>query len=344
MTAASPLEAPAKVLVMELAGLGDDIHLLPALWVLRQRLPAARLHVMISAHVAGLFKLTPWVDEVLEYPRVPRRPGLIGNLAWARRLRREAYDLVINTTGSDRSALLTGASGARARFGRRPPSGGRFWWRWMFTRVLEYPFWSEPMYRQKLAVFAQAGFGSEAPPRFEIKLDAELRRGAGLPPEHRRRYVHLSPCAGDPRKELPIAQLARLCQSLQELRPDLALVLSCSDLPRERARMDALLAALPAPPWKCFAGTLDIPQLASVIQDAVLHLCGDSGSLHLAVMTGTPAVAWMRQHANLKEWMPEGPRYRTLVAPDGPDQQQLAGIDNESLVVAARQLLQDTRA
>jgi ADP-heptose:LPS heptosyltransferase len=299
---------------------------------------------MVSAHVAELFKLTPWVDAVLGYPRVPRRPGLLGNLAWIRRLRRGRYDLVINTTGSDRSALLTGASGARARFGRRPPGGGRFWWKWMFTRVLEHPFWNAPMYRQKLAVFAQAGFASEAPPRFEIRLDAELRRRAGIPPERHRRYLHLSPCAGHSRKELPIDQLARLCQSLQELRPDLGLVLSCADLPRERARMDALLAALPAPPWKCFAGTLDIPQLAAVIQGAALHLCGDSGSLHLAVMTGTPAVAWLRQHANLKEWMPEGPRYRTFVAPDGPDDRQLAGIDNALLIDATRALLQDTRA
>ncbi len=335
---------PAKVLVMELAGLGDDVHLLPALWVLRQCLPAAQLHVMVSAHVADLFKLTPWVDQVLAYPRVPRRPGLPGNLAWARRLRRERYDLVINTTGSDRSALLTGASGARSRWGRRPPGGGRFWWKWMFTRVLEHPFWTEPMYRQKLAVFAQAGFASQSAPRFEIRLDSELRRRAGIAPEQHRHYLHLSPCAGHPRKELPIDQLARLCQSLQRSRPDLRLVLSCADLPRERARMDALLGALPAPPWKCFAGTLDIPQLAAVIQGAALHLCGDSGSLHLAVMTGTPAVAWLRQHVNLKEWMPEGPRYRTLVAADGPDEEQLAGIDDQSLIDAAQTLLAETRA
>jgi ADP-heptose:LPS heptosyltransferase len=328
-----------KILVMELAGLGDDVHLLPALWVLRRCEPDAELHVMASAHVADLFKLTPWVDRVWRYPRVPRRPGLVGNFGWMRSLRAERFDVVINTTGSDRSALLTGSSGARERIGRRPPSGGRFWWRWMFTRVLEHPFWQEPMYRQKLAVFAQAGFGSDAAPHFETRIDPQARRALGIAEEDEQRYVHVSPCAGHPRKEIPVAQIAQICATLRRARPDLKLALSCADLPRERSRLDALIAALPEPPWKVFPGTLEIPDLAAVIQGAKLHLCGDSGSLHLAFMTGTPAVAWFREHVNMKEWIPEGPRYRVLVGPDGADDGALRGIEDRDLQAAALELL-----
>ena len=51
-----PAQAPRKLLVMELAGLGDNIHLLPALWLVRQQWPHAELHVMVNAHVADLFK------------------------------------------------------------------------------------------------------------------------------------------------------------------------------------------------------------------------------------------------------------------------------------------------
>ena len=59
-----------KILVMELAGLGDNVHLLPALRVLREQERDAQLHVMVSAHVADLFQLTPWVDRIWKYPRV----------------------------------------------------------------------------------------------------------------------------------------------------------------------------------------------------------------------------------------------------------------------------------
>lgn len=319
----------SKVLVMELAGLGDDVHLLPALWVLRQKMRDAELHVMVSAHVADLFELTPWVDRIWKYPRVPRRPGFVANLGWIRALRRERFDLLINTTGSDRSALLAGFSGARERIGRRPPSGGRFWFDRMFTRVIDYPFWQEPMYRQKLAVFAQAGFASSEPPTFEVKLD----RGGD------RDYIHVSPCAGHQRKEIPIAQLAEICNALRKSHPELRLVVSCADLPREKARVDALVAALNESPSQVFAGTLPIPNLASVIAGAKLHLCGDSGSLHLAFMTATPAVAWLRQHVNLKEWMPEGPQYRMLIGPDDDNETELRGIDTAALIAAAQELL-----
>src|SRR5690349_23069026 len=50
----------------------------------------------------------------------------------------------------------------------------------------------------------------------------------------------------------------------------------------------------------------------------------------LAFMTATPAVAWLRQHVNLKEWMPEGPQYRMLIGPDDENETELRGIDRKS--------------
>ena len=59
-------------------------------------------------------------------------------------------------------------------------------------------------------------------------------------------------------------------------------------------------------------------------------------------MTGTPAVAWFREHVNMKEWIPEGPRWRVLVGPDGADETSLAGIDTAALTRAALELLGET--
>jgi ADP-heptose:LPS heptosyltransferase len=327
-----------KLLVMELAGLGDNVQLLPALWGLRQSLPKAELHVMVSAHAAELFRMTPWVDRVWAYPRLPRRPGLIGNLRWLRDLRRQHFDLVFNTTGSDRSALLAGLSGARLRYGRRPPSGGRFWWPWMFTRIVEHPFRTEAMIRQKLAVFAAAGFPADDV-RFQVSIDVEARRRHGIAARDDRHYLHLSPCAGEPMRELPIAQLAQICRELWATRPDLKLVVSCADLPRERERVDELLGQLGERPWKVFVGATSIPELTSILQGAALHLGGDSGSLNLAVMVGTPAVAWFRELIHVVEGMPTGPNYRVLRAPDTPQRDALHGIDTNAVVAAARELL-----
>ena len=120
--AEAPASAQRKLLVMELAGLGDNVHLLPALWLVRRQWPDAELHVMIYAHIASLFKLTPWVDRVWPYPNAPKA-DFGENLRWARALRRERFDCLINTTGSDRSSLLSWATRARLRIGRRPADG-----------------------------------------------------------------------------------------------------------------------------------------------------------------------------------------------------------------------------
>ena len=40
-----------RVMLLDLGFLGDSIHLLPALWVLRKAYPEAELHVMVFEHV-----------------------------------------------------------------------------------------------------------------------------------------------------------------------------------------------------------------------------------------------------------------------------------------------------
>jgi len=101
-----------------------------------------------------------------------------------------------------------------------------------------------------------------------------------------------------------------------------------------------LLPLLAEPPWKVFAGTLDLAGLAAVIQASACNLSGDSGPLHLAMMTATPAVAWFCPHKGVREWTPEGPQYRLLVAP-GPENRSapIAGIGTDALVAAVRSVL-----
>src|SRR5207244_4818997 len=120
--AEAPASAQRKLLVMELAGLGDNVHLLPALWLVRRQWPDAELHVMIYAHIASLFKLTPWVDRVWPYPNAPKA-DFGENLRWARALRRERFDCLFNTTGYDRASLMNWVICSSLHIGRRTVDG-----------------------------------------------------------------------------------------------------------------------------------------------------------------------------------------------------------------------------
>jgi ADP-heptose:LPS heptosyltransferase len=314
---------------MEVAGLGDNVHLLPALWLARRTYPDAQLHVLAASGAASLFKLTPWVDRVWSYPWNPR-PSMLEQLRWGMTLRAQRYDLVINFSGSDRTTLLAGMSGAPQRWGRRPHDGGMIGFGMFYTRVLEQPFYTRPMFMQKFDCLAAQGFSGCTAPEFHIELAAPAETG----------YIHVSPCTTAPRRELPLAQLAELLNTLSREFPERRLVLSCAPEPRERERLAALLPLLAVPPWQVHAGTLDIPGLASLIKGAALHLCGDTGALHLALMTGTPAVAWFRKHAHdaEREWIPPGPRYRVRVSNEGSEE-ALGGISTGALLDDARELL-----
>jgi ADP-heptose:LPS heptosyltransferase len=323
---------------MELAGLGDNVHLLPALWLVRQQYPQAELHVMASAHAADLFRLTPWVHRVWAYPRAPRAPGFVANLGWGRRLRAERFDLLVNTTGSDRSSLLSWLSRAPVRVARRPADGGPPGWRHLFTHVMEQPYYLEPMYLQKWKALQQVGFAAGPQPEFHITIDPEFRRAAAIAPADEGRYIHVSPCTTADRRELPLAQQAELLRGLQAAHPHLKLAVSCAPNARERGKLQGLLGLLGFEPWRVYAGTLDVPRLAAVIEKAALHLCGDTGSLHIALMTQTPTVAWFRAHRGQHEWIPLFPQYRVVVADGGADD-ALHGIDTGALLAAAQALL-----
>jgi ADP-heptose:LPS heptosyltransferase len=329
---------PAHVLVLDFGGLGDEVHLLPALWLVRQRWPRAQLHVLVNAHVASLFKLTPWVDRVWTYAK-PRERKLAALRGWMRVLRAQRYGVVIDLKSTDRSSWLAWSTRAPLRIGRQPADGGPFGWRWLFHQVLEQPYYAEPMYLQKWRCLRALGFGAEQDqPAFHVEIDPQLRRAAGIAAEDEGRYIHLSPCTTADARELASAQLVDLIAALRERFPALRLVLSCAGTAREQSKLAQILELLPEPPWKVFPGTLDVAALAAVIQTAAFNLSGDTGSLHLAMMTRVPAVAWFRAHRGQKEWIPEGARYRVLVA-EGGAADALHGIQTAQLLDAASRVL-----
>jgi heptosyltransferase-3 len=328
-----------RVLVLELAGLGDNVHLLPALWLLRRRWPDAELHVLTPAPVAALFRLTPWVDRIWSYPVAPK-PGWVRSLGWARKLRAARFGAVIDVKATDRSSLLAWASRAPLRIGRRPADGGPPGWRTLFTHVTATPYYTEPMYVQKWRCLRQLGFDDPpGEPEFHVAIDPRLRREAGIDADADGRYLHVSPCTTANARQLPSLQLAHLIERLCAAHRGLRVVFSCADDARERTKLAEVASLLSTPPWKTFAGTLAIDGLAAVIEGAALHLSGDTGALHLAMMTRTPALAWFRHHKGELEWIPQGPQYRVLIGPDSEPRDGVHGLADDALFAAAREIL-----
>jgi ADP-heptose:LPS heptosyltransferase len=327
--------AARKVMVLDLGFLGDTVHLLPALWLVRQAYPQAGLHVTVAAHITSLLDCVPWVDHVWGYMRYPRHATLRENLAMVARLRRGKFDVVINLNGSDRSSWLTFLSGAPARLGRLPDDGGPPFWKRMFTAYVSHPFTEEPVYLQRCRCLQKAGFPFPDA-EFHTRVDPAGLRAADIAETDA--YLHISPFTTADSKELPPGQLAGLIAALGEKFPDKKLALSCAPTPREREKLDELLALLPHRPWRVLAGNLNLVQLAAVIQHSRVHFCGDTGPFHLAVMTNTPTVAWFWPNPGIRQWLPASDRFRVIVGQNEAGTRFLSGIATADLVGAAEKM------
>jgi heptosyltransferase-3 len=330
--------AARKVMALDLGVLGDTVHLLPALWMLRQAYPRAELHVAIASHITSLMDCVPWVNRVWGYMRFPRHATWRENLDMVRRLRREKFDAVINLNGSDRSSWLTFLSGARERLGRRPGNGGPLFWRRMFTAHVSHPYGSEPVYLQRCRCLEKAGFPFTQP-EFHVEIDPAHLRAAEIAEAEAGTYFHVSPFTTADGKELSPPQLAELLIALQNHFPQKKLVVSCAPTEREQKKMRELLALLPQKPWRVLAGNLNLAQITAVIRHAALHFCGDTGTLHLAVMTQTPTVAWYWPNPGLREWVPAGDSCRVVIGAREPGAAYLGKIATADLISAAQSIL-----
>jgi ADP-heptose:LPS heptosyltransferase len=325
-------------MVLDLGFLGDTVHLLPALWLVRQAYPQAELHVTVAAHITSLMDCMPWVNRVWGYMRYPRHATLRENFQMVSRLRKEKFDVLINLNGSDRSSWLTFLSGARERLGRERVDGGPPFWKQMFTAHIAYPVGGEPVYLQRCRCLELAGF-PPLPPEFHVQINPDNLRAADISAADTGGYFHVSPFTTADFKELPPEQLATFITTLGEKFPEKKIVLSCAPVSRELEKMKNLLARLPIKPWRVFAGNLNLMQLAAVIQNSAVHFCGDTGPLHLAVMTNTPTVAWFWPNPGRREWLPVGEHYRIVVGTNESGMDYLCKIETGELIQATQALL-----
>src|ERR1039458_2141816 len=127
--------AARKIIVVDLGFLGDTVHLVPALWELKQNYPAAALHVLTTPVGAQVLQLATCVERAWALELDPAKRTLRMQWQILRELRRERFDIAFNFSGADRTVFMTALTGARWRL--RPPAGpghflepgvGAAWW------------------------------------------------------------------------------------------------------------------------------------------------------------------------------------------------------------------------
>ena len=114
---------PQRILIVKPSALGDIVHALPVLHLLKRRWPAAKISWVVATPFASLLRDHPLVSEVLPFDRRRlgeswRNPAAAGELMqFTKTLRERQFDLVIDLQGLFRSAWIARKTGAALRVG-----------------------------------------------------------------------------------------------------------------------------------------------------------------------------------------------------------------------------------
>jgi lipopolysaccharide heptosyltransferase II len=288
-----------RILVFAYHGLGNFIMYTPALALLRERYPRARIDLQVGNNTgceevlagSGLF------DNIYN---LPYRAGLRAWWSRAIEIRETHYDLTINEFHSHSwpIALLVAASHAPFRLGHiTSPGWPRRLSRYSFLFNLPVSMREDEHEVERyidLVVAAGARRAQPGEARTFIHLTEEDRQFARLflenGGERRRPVVGFQPGTSPNMrwKQWPIERYRQVIERLLSDRADAQVVLFGS--PSEVEMISEMARGL-GQRVSIAAGKTTVKQAAALIEQCDMLVCNDSGLMHAAVAVDTPVVA-----------------------------------------------------
>ncbi len=287
-----------SILVFAYQGLGNFIMYTPALRLLRQRYPDARIDLQVGNNTG--------CEEVLEgagvFDNIYNLPYRAGAREWikrARDIRAARYDLVINEFHSHswKLALLVALSRAPFRAGHVTSPG----WSHRFSRfsfIFNIPVHmreDEHEIRRYLDLTAAVGARRDESPETFIHLEEEDRAfAAKFLEEATARFsgaiIGVQPGTSPNMrwKQWPLDRFRSLVERLSREYADSVMILFGS---AGESEMIASLARGLGPNVLVAAGRTTVKQVAALIERCDMLVCNDSGLMHAAVAVSTPVVA-----------------------------------------------------
>ncbi len=287
-----PDAPPRRVLVLRLERIGDLLMTHEALAVLRHRLPAAEIDLVVGSWNGALARAMTVANRVdlLDAPWLARdRPGSTWTRlrSHARGWRRHGYDLAINLEPDIRSNLLLWWSGASRRVGFFTGGGGA-----LLTDAAAY----DPALHTHDNAVRLVGLAAPAPaaalpvsPRLQLPDAATERARRLLAPAAGAMCVGIHASGGRPVKQWHLRRFAEVATALG--REDGATIV-LTGAPADAGIVSEVEAGIPADVRVLNVcdqgGVLD---LAAVLEQLAVLVTGDTGPMHLAAAVGTPVVA-----------------------------------------------------
>ena len=280
----TPIEFPSpprRILIIKPSAIGDVVHALPILNLLRRQWPEAHISWLVTPACAGLLERHPQLDDVIRFERRElgrgwRSPRAAFELyRFMHDLGRRHFDLVIDLQGLFRSGWM--AASTRAPFRVGPANAREGGWLFYTHRVPTGP--PEQHAIERYLTLAQAVGCERGPVEFRFAVDdADRAAVAALTPP---RYAVLMPGANWVTKQWPVERFAALVTPLRERFGLESVVAGGPDTIKLAAKVDGAVQ---------LAGRTNLRQLVALFERASLVVANDSGPMHIAAALGRPLV------------------------------------------------------
>ena len=268
-----------RILVIRLGAIGDVILASPALLNLKLSFPDAAIYLLTRPKTAGIAKRFAGVDKIIEFPQ---KGGLIDLFKYGEQLDGYGFDYAVDLHGNIRSKYLMKHISApvKVQYNKRRWERVRSVSPGKMKEVKEGSPHTIDLYND--AVLKCGGKIYARRPILTLDKDIPVARLF----DNDSATIAIAPGASYPTKRWPAERFIAFMQAAYDkLDANILLILSHQErgiaeakhnipLNRLRIRIDA-----------------DLVELASIISEANLLVCNDSGLAHLGSAVGTPVMA-----------------------------------------------------
>jgi heptosyltransferase-1 len=328
MTAAEP-----NILLMRLKSMGDVVFTLPAVHLLRESLPHARITFLVSAENAPLLEGFRDVDQTITLNRARFRSGnplhiLTETLSLLRRLRRGRFSLVVDFQGYGETAWLARLSGAPQRWASVHSTPRH----WAYTRSFPCNYRLHPT-EWFLSLLHQCGVRPGTVRNDFVLPDKALNEARRFFAANQLSLncptLFIQPFTSTSSKNWPLDRYGAVARHWRERGRQVLF----GGGPSERTMLEPVRQA-------GFSVSAGVPLLVSagLARLCALTVCGDTGLLHLATAMGKRAVAIIPSTAPGNKYPFQHPEW-AITPPVGVD---ISTIGAEAVIAACERALAET--
>jgi heptosyltransferase-1 len=308
-----------NILIIKLSAIGDVVHSLPFLEVLRDTFPSAMIDWVVEEDAAGITEGHPAIDELIIFPRKSwlrrfiKKGEYIGigkDVArFFRKLKEKKYDLVVDLQGLFKSGILTFFANGKRKIALNGGREGSF----IFVNervgipdpemhalerylcIAKYLGATELVWNGQIPIYDQD--------RMRVnRLLGEIGNSTSL--------VAVTPMAKWESKLWDLRRFASLADTIKE---KLGAEVIFTGSQGDRPAIDGILSGMKTKAVN-LAGKTTLKELAYLYERCAVVISTDTGPMHLAAAMGSPVVVALFGPTSPLRTGPYGVKHRVIKA------------------------------